>query len=182
MELDPNLFPSMFGTGPADLMPEKPVDDADLQTLTDYDARLICDLVAGIRAPAAILSQYGVTKEDLVRKTRIPAWASMYRETKKNWEADLNIQQRIRLKASFLLEDSLVPLFNIIKDKNMPVNAKLEAIEKLTKISTITNIPKEGGGIAESHRIVINIGAGVTPTVISTATPIQQEAIEHEGQ
>ena len=159
--IDNNMFPALPGSQMS--MDLATAQSSKLDAMTDFDTQLICDLIAGLRRPSEILAKYGLTQEDLVQRVNNPAWAEQYRETAKTWNADKNITQRIRLKASFLLEDSLVPLFNIIRDKAMPVAAKLEAIEKLTKISTVTNTADKGGGTGERHSITINIGPGVQP-------------------
>ena len=137
-------------------------NESSVDGITDHDARLILELAAGIRKPQDILDQYGLTAQEFATKAGNPAWAAAFRETKKVWNSDMNTQTRIRMKAAFLLEDSLLPLFRIIKADNMPVAARLEAIEQLTKISTVTNVPKEAGG-GEKHSIVINIGGDKPP-------------------
>lgn len=172
--LDNKLFPSLPGAQGS--LHDGEDTDSKFDALTDFDSQLICDLVAGIRNPSDILAKYGLTQEDLVRRVRNPLWANQFKETKKNWDADINVQQRIRLKASYLLEDSLVPLFNIVRDKHMPVAAKLEAIEQLTKISTVTNTVKDSAATGERHSITINIGPGVAP-VVASSTVIQHAPI-----
>jgi hypothetical protein len=82
----------------------------------------------------------------------------------------MNIQQRIRLKAAFLLEDSLLTLFNIIRQDGIGIQAKLEAVEKLVKISTVANVPKEGAA-SEKHNITINIGGNAPPIKVVAETP-----------
>jgi hypothetical protein len=153
-EVDPGFFAAVR-------IAAQPTD-----SLTDYDARLICDLVANIREPADVLKQYGLSAADLQAKARNPMFAAAYRETERVWKSDMNIQTRVRLKAAFLLEDSLVPLHKIVTDVDMPVRAKLEAIEQLTKISTVANVPKEGAGSGEKHNIIINIGGDRPPVKI----------------
>lgn len=128
--------------------------------LTDHDARLIFDLVSKVRKPSDVLAAYGLTPLDLAAKSQNTLWAQAYREAQRVWASDMNVQQRIRLKAAFLLEDSLIPLFKIITSDQMPVNAKLEAIEQLTKISTVANIPKDQLNGGEKHSVIINIGGG----------------------
>jgi len=163
-ELDPSFFPPV----PAPLPPSEKLDG-----LNDYDARLIFDLVAGIRNRSAVLAQYGLSYEQFVEKTRSPMFAAAYRETDRLWKSDMNTSQRIRMKAAFLLEDSLVPLFNVIRDPAMGVTAKLNAIEQLTKISTVANVPKDAAQ-TEQHKIIIQIGAAAAPIVVTSA-PAQQD-------
>jgi hypothetical protein len=142
---------------------------AGVEAVNGVDARLIWDLVSKLRPASDVLKSYGLTPQDLVAKTQNGIWASAYREAEKLWASDLNIQQRIRLKAAFLLEDSLDPLFKIITQEGIGVNSKLAAIEQLTKISTVANVPKEAQA-GEKHNITINIG-GKAPIQITAETP-----------
>jgi hypothetical protein len=91
------------------------------------------------------------------------------------WKSDLNIKQRIQLKASFLLEDSLPTLFKIISQDGIGITAKLAAIEQLTKISTVSNVPKEAAA-TEKHNITINIGGGAPPIKVTAEMPSGQQA------
>lgn len=136
--------------------------------LTDYDARLIMDLVANLRSKSAILQSYGITVQDLTTKAASPIWAQAYRETVRVWQSDMNTKTRIQMKAAFLLEDSLVPLFAIVQNTQMSVSARLEAIEQLTKISTVATVPRSDVAGSERHNITINIGGDKPPVIITT--------------
>jgi hypothetical protein len=138
--------------------------------LNGHDARLIWDLVSNMRKPADVLTTYGISAADFARKAQNPIFAGAYREAEKVWKSDMNIKTRIQLKASFLLEDSLLSLFNIIRNEGVGITSKLAAIEQLTKISTVSAVPKtEGGG--EKHNITINIGGDKPPIKIIAETP-----------
>jgi hypothetical protein len=151
-------------------LPEVAAAPTAVDALTSHDARLISDLVSNIRPRADVLSSYGLTLSDLQAKAKNPLWAGAYREAERVWKSDMSIKTRIQLKASFLLEDSLLPLFNIIRQEGVSINSKLAAIEQLTKISTVTNVPKENGA-TEKHNITINIGGGAPPITISAEIP-----------
>jgi hypothetical protein len=167
--LDPELFPALntvIPSGGQEIVPVPAGTDPQLESINDIDSRLISDLVANIRDPKAICAQYGITPEDVAKKMRHPLFAAHYRETARFWNSDMNAQQRIRAKAAFLLEDTLPSLHKIATGAQVPVNAKLAAIEQLTKISTVAVVPKEQQGGGEKHSITINIGAGKQPIVI----------------
>ncbi len=150
-------------------LPEPVTEPTGADGITGHDARLIFDLVSNIRPRDKVLESYGLTVADLRAKASNKLWASAYRETERVWNSEMNIKQRIQLKASFLLEDSLPTLFNIIRQDGISINAKLEAIEQLTKISTVSNIPKEAA-LGEKHNIVINIGGGAPPITVTAET------------
>ena len=152
----------MTDIDPAFFAPTELAGSSGQDAVNDHDARLIWDLVSQIRKPEDVLASYGVTTAQFAAKAKNPLWAAAYREATRVWKSDMNIQSRVRLKAAFLLEDSLVPLFRIIQNTDMPVNARLEAIDQLTKISTVANVPKESG-TGEKHNITINIGGDRPP-------------------
>lgn len=151
-------------------LPEIVLPKTGTDGITGHDARLVFDLVSNLRPKAEVLSAYGLTVADLAAKARNPLWAGAYREAERVWRSDMNIKTRIQLKASFLLEDSLLPLFNIIRQEGIGINAKLAAIEQLTKISTVSNVPKEAAQM-EKHNITINIGGNAPPITVTAETP-----------
>lgn len=146
------------------------VVDSGRSAFTDHDNQLIADLVANLRKPADILRHYGLTKEDLVAKSRNPEWAARYREMHAKWNSDTNLRDRIRAKAAYLLEDSLVPLFKIVTGGGTAA-AKLEAIEKLIKISTVAHVPKDDVPPQERSRISIYIAGRDSPVTVVSETP-----------
>ncbi len=153
-----------------------PAQPTAVSGITGHDAQLIFDLVSNMRPKSEVLKSYNLTVADLQAKANNPLWANAYRETERVWKSEMNITQRIRLKAAFLLEDSLPTLFNIIRQEGISINAKLEAIEKLTKISTVSNVPKEVG-TTEKHNITINIGGGTPPIKVVAETPSGQASL-----
>lgn len=154
---------------------DRSVADAH-SAITDYDNQLMADLVANLRPAAAILGHYGLTREQLAAKARNPEWAARYRQIELQWNSDQNLRERIRAKAAFLLEDSLVPLMRIISG-SASHSSKLEAIEKLIKISTVAHVPKEHEQPAEQRRIILNIGAGVGPITVVSETKDERTAV-----
>jgi hypothetical protein len=91
------------------------------------------------------------------------------REAKSMWKSDLNVKQRIQVKAAMLVEDSLLDVFAIIKNENMPAAAKLEAFEKLMKTADLA--PRAGNG-------QVAAGGGFKISIIMGDTPAQQVTID----
>jgi len=152
-----------------------PTSLANSTELNSSDAQLIWELVSDISAPSDVLARHGLDKAGLQRKLRNPMFRSAFNETKRLWNADLNVNERIRIKAALMLEDSLPDIYKIIKDDSQPSAAKLEAVEKLGKLSQ-TMAPKKEGQMGERHTITINVGD--KPITIEHMT---QPAIEGEA-
>jgi replicative superfamily II helicase len=132
---------------------------------SDFDNQLIADLVANLKPRTEILKRYGLTEADLVARARNPEWSSRFRQMHAVWNSDQNIKERIRTKAAYLLEDSLVPLFRIIAGSGTHA-AKLQAIDQLTKISNVAHNPKDEAPAGGGSRITINIGGGKVPITV----------------
>jgi hypothetical protein len=128
------------------------------------DAQLIWELTADITPKSQVLLRYGLSLADLKAKMRDPMFRQALREAKKLWGSDLNVKQRVALKAAFIVEDSLIDLLKMIKDPQMPPQAKLDAFKKLAEVSQLTQQQK--GQDTEKHMIQINIG-GAAPVVIA---------------
>ncbi len=168
MSLDPELFPALNTVVPSGGFnpPALPDNTSVMETINDIDSRLIADLVANIRQPADILRQYGITEEQLAKKLLNPLFVQHFRETQRLWNSDMNAKQRIQAKAAYLLEDSLPQLHRIANGQQVPINAKMAAIEQLSKISTVSHVPKDVNGSGEKHSITINIGGDRQPVII----------------
>lgn len=127
--------------------------------ISQTDGRLAWEIAAEITPMQDLLTRYGISTTDFSKKLKDPMFRTAIREAKSIWKSDLNVQQRIRVKAAFLVEDSILEIFAIIKNESQPAAAKLEAYEKLLK--TADMVPKAGKGdssTASAFKIVINLG------------------------
>ncbi len=139
------------------------------------DAQLIWELVAEISDPAEILVRYGLTPLDLKAKMRDKMFRAAYNEAKKVWTSDLNIEERVKIKARYMVEDGLLDIFAILKSESMPSSLRMEAFEKLTKVGDLgpKKTPEAAG---RSFSIAINFaGAGEKPVIIEGQTFEQEQ-------
>ena len=153
-----------------DMFAVEATSESAAEGVNGVDARLIWDLVSNMRPAAEILKNYNLQPGDLAVKAQNELFAGAYREAQRLWKSDMNIQQRIRLKAAFLLEDSLPTLFKIVTQENATTSAKLAAIEQMQKIAIVNNDPKKGESF-EKHNITINIGPSAAPVKIQAEIP-----------
>jgi hypothetical protein len=132
--------------------------------LNETDARLVWELVANISPAADVLKRHGLTAADFARKQKDKMFVAAYKEAKTAWASDLNVQQRIKIKAGLLLEDSLMDILLIIKTPEMNATNKLEATKQLGQLSQTINPKPTTGPEGQGFKLIINLGdtKGVT--------------------
>lgn len=153
-------------------IPEHGGENAISQT----DGRIAWEIAAEISDVPTICTRYGLSMAAFRAKLADPMFRTAIREAKSLWKSDLNVQQRIRLKAAFLVEDSILDIFAIIKNEHMPAAAKLEAFEKLMKTADMT--PKAGkgdGAAAAGFKVVIQLGDSPQQKVIIDGHTVESE-------
>jgi hypothetical protein len=101
--------------------------------LSGTDAQLIWELVANISPSAEVCARYGLNATSLRAKMKDKMFLTAYREAKSIWNSDLNVEERVRVKARFMVEDGLADIFAILKQNDQIPALKLEAFEKLMK-------------------------------------------------
>lgn len=119
------------------------------------DAQLIWELVAKISDPADVLRRYGLTSSDLRRKMKDQMFRAAFREARAVWDSDLNVEERIKVKARMMVEDGILDVFQILKSSDMIPAMRLEAFEKLLKAGDLgPKKDKDSGG--KPFSIVMN--------------------------
>ena len=148
------------------------------QAISQTDGRLAWEIAAEISPIQDIFNRFGITPAQFKNKLKDRLFRTAIREAKSLWKGDLNVQQRIKLKAAFLVEDSLLDIFKLVKNENSAATAKLEAFEKLMRAGDL--VPRAGmkgdGALAAGFKININLGAGPADRVTIDATAIEQQA------
>ncbi|MFI5397586.1 MAG: hypothetical protein ACHQ9S_18775 [Candidatus Binatia bacterium] len=132
------------------------------KAISQTDGRLAWELASDITPVSDLLTRYGISLNDFKKKLKDPMFRGAIREAKSIWKSELNTQQRIRVKAALMAEDSLLDVFAIVKNESQPAAMRLEAFEKLLKSADL--VPKAGSkdqGNAGAFKI--NIILGSTP-------------------
>ena len=117
-------------------LPSVPIMGASQVAVNGTDAQLIWELVAQISAPAA----------GLRAKMKDRMFRAAYREAQNLWNSDLNAEDRIKVKARAMVEDSLLTVFEILKASDTIPQLKLEAFEKLMKVGDLGPKKEKDGG------------------------------------
>lgn len=146
--------------------------------LSDHDARLIWELVANISPPAQILARHGLTPAEFKAKQKDKMFVAAYKEARSAWASDMNVQQRIKLKAGLLLEDSLMDILLVVKDPLMATTHKLEATKQLGQLSQTINPKPTSMGEGSQFKLTINMGDNSPKTVTIDGHALAAPAIE----
>jgi hypothetical protein len=132
--------------------------------VTQADARLAWELVAGISSIADVMRRHNLDFDALDAKKRDPVFKNMLEQYRKHWSSELSVNQRVSLKAALLTEDSLLDVYAIVKDIDASPGQKLEAFGALAKAGEVGAARKDTGISATPVHITINVPgkAGVT--------------------
>lgn len=153
-------------------VPEHGAENAISQT----DGRIAWEIAAEISDVPTICARYALSLSDFRVKLRDPMFRMAIKEAKALWKSDLNVQQRIRLKSAFLVEDSILDIFAIIKNEQMPAASKLEAFEKLMKVADMAPKTKGAdGAVAAGFKVVIQMGNTPDQKVVIDGHSIESE-------
>ena len=137
--------------------------------ITDIDARLAVELAIQISPIPEVLRRYGLNTSDLKRRLKDPMFYTTLKEAKRNWNSDLSVKERIKLKSQMLTEDSLLFIYSTIHSPDNALPAKLDAFKQLATIAEVNAPSKVAGAEGSKFTVHINLG-GDKPLVIDAIT------------
>lgn len=143
----------------------------DLDTLMLKIAR---DVVMGMHSLEEILAHHALDATDFNRRIKgHPRFNSYLASEKEAWNAATNTPERVKLKASAVMEDWMLQAHTELHDKKTPLNQKVELGKLLAKLAGMGEpkpfLPGQGGG---GFHLQINIAPGAAPAQMIT---IRQE-------
>jgi len=144
-----------------------------LLPITDHDSRLAVELAVQISELPDILRRHSMTRDDLRTKLRDPGFRNMVKEAKRVWQSDLSVKERIRLKSQVLVEDSLLDIYEMMRDRNNTPPARLDAFKQLTRVATVDSPDAKAANLGERVQININLGDKAV-TIESTAEELDE--------
>lgn len=142
------------------------------EALSNTDGRLAWEIASGIASVPEICKRYAMSPQDFKRKLGDPMFRKAVREAKSLWNSDLNVQQRIRLKAAFLVEDSLLDIFAILKNEGGLAVNRLDAFKKLIEVADMTPKSKGEGTVNNGFKVNIILGDAPGERVTIDATAV----------
>jgi hypothetical protein len=135
-------------------------------------ARLAREMAMDIKERSTILKEFKLTE---TQYDFLEAHNDFYREAFRNacreWHAPLTTQERIKVEAAALLEDSLLGLGARMQNKGEGLPGVVEAFKFVGKIAGVGE--RESGPAAPGERFTINIDLGGDKGVVINASPVR---------
>lgn len=125
----------------------------------EVSAQMILELASKLQPASEVLARHSVSPATFRIISKNPQFIAAYKEARQFWESDSNIKERIRTKAGYLVEDSIMTLYQMIHDDSQPGPSRLDAFWKLAKISkTSGEHEREDGSSTRQVQVNINLG------------------------
>ncbi len=138
---------------------------AGQMAIDEFSATLAFDLAAELHEPQDVFAKHGMSIQEGVDLLNQPWFQNMVRQAKQDWNTITNAKERIKAKASLALEESIVTMYGMIEDKNIPAAARVAAFKELKDVSGVAPRDQEGA-INNIVPIRIFLG-GVDPVSIA---------------
>lgn len=135
--------------------------------------KLAREIAMDIRPIEAILETHAVPQSRWDEIQELPTFRSYLRQCLEEWNSATNTQERVRLKALSMVEESLPEFYARMHDQNENLPAKTELLKTIAKFAGVGGtVDTQGTG--ERLTVTINLGADqqlkierdVTPQVI----------------
>lgn len=155
-----------------------PAEIANAELIHIANPKMILELAAKINDPREIIARYGITTHQFAALRDLPAFRNAYREARAYWESDSNYKERIAVKAGIMVEETLMDIYDLIKDGDTHNAIKMDAFKTLASMAGADGKQKEAQAGGQRVNIAINLGNG-TSVEKSVDVP-RGTTLEHE--
>lgn len=183
-EVEPSVTPASAGAGPSQeitatvtapgLSPAGVQAAKSLIQLPDMNpsalAKLARDFAMDIKERHVILKEHGLseTQYDFIEANNDFYKAALHAACIE-WHAPLSTQERIKVEAAAILEDSLIGLGVRMQNKSEGLPGVIEAAKLFAKVAGVGE--RDVGGAAPGERFVINIDLGGDQKLVVKSSP-----------
>lgn len=137
-----------------------------------YDERRLTHLAREIAMDILevedILRLNNVRPEEWEAIQDTPAFQVLLTREMERWNSGLSTAERIRIKAMFLVEDSLLAASQVINNAAEGAQGRARMLEAVAKIA---NVGEKAQGGAEGGKVIIQIGMGADQHLNHEVTP-----------
>lgn len=135
--------------------PQKELPATGEQSLRVILAR---ELALNIRPLEAILESLGVSDTKFEQLKNDASFTRLLAQQMAEWESATNTQERVKLKASAMIEDWLPEAYARLHDRTENLPGKTELAKLITRIAGMGVDKVNQGASAEKVTVTINIG------------------------
>ena len=137
---------------------------------------LAMELASQLSSPSEVFARHGITDDDAKILLADPQFQHMLKEAQREWSTDMNVAERIRMKAALALEELLLPTFAMAKDNRVPPPVRHDATKTFERLSGVSKASEDsGGGTGPKFVLSINVGGNVDPKEITGEVIAQDE-------
>lgn len=156
-----------------------------LQTTSDKEElrmlRVAREIAMDIHTLGEILKNNNVTVAEWERMKINPRFTALLSANMAEWHSASNVQERVRLKSAYVLEEYLPDLNRSLNDGTVALSAKVEAVKLLAKVAGVDRGPNDVGESGPKFSVVINLGNGESRKIDAITLPGNQyHEIENE--
>lgn len=135
---------------------------------------LASELACGLSRPSDVFARHGYTPEQAALLLRNPVFQSMLKQAKAEWDAEHNVDERIRIKSKLALEELLHSHYVMARSTDTPPPARTEAIKTFERLSGL-NTPEKETGTTSRFVVNINLGDRDEPPITINAPALAEE-------
>lgn len=118
-----------------------------------------------------ILKTHNITPNQFETLSNLPRFQQYLEQALRAWNAASSTAERVRLRASTMVELSLAEMHARLHDPRESLNHKVELLKVVARIAEIGVDKGKDGQPSERIAITINMGADKEPLTIAAALP-----------
>lgn len=150
----------------------------------DYDKMMLDiarQLAMGIHEVSTILEMLSIKEQDWQRIKAHPRFQQYHSNAVSEWNAAVNTPERVKLKASTMIENWLLEAHSELHNHKTPLNHRVELAKVVAKLGALGESKVPMGGEGGGFQLTINIGDGKSDqVVIRPVTTMVTQAIDHD--
>lgn len=124
----------------------------------NVEAKLAYELAANLMPASEVFKRFGYSPAQARVIVASPQFKTLYAEAKAIWNSSDSAKERLRAKATLMVEDGLLTLWQMFHDGDTAPPSRLEAFKQIALVAQVA--PKGGSGDADTgprFNLTINI-------------------------
>lgn len=156
--------------------PTLPDSRANLRTAMVLLAR---EIAMELEEIPVILKRKQITEEQYEKISKNPFYARVLAAETEAWGNALNTEQRVRIQAAFMLEQSLPSYWVRLQDRNESLSSINEGVKTVAKLAGIGD---RSPAFNEGQKFLININLGYGTEIKREVVPGEAQPLQIEAQ